>query len=65
MLVKPDVHLVAQMLIDQHGSECRLLAAQKVEELCEAGNMGGSAYWRRIMMAIDEALDSAPAMSVH
>ena len=65
MLVKPDVHLVAQMLIDQHGSECRAMAAQKVEELCEAGNLGGSAYWRQIISAIDEALNPGSVPSVH
>lgn len=65
MLVKPDVQLVAQMLINQHGSECRVLAARKAEELCEAGNLGGLAYWRQIMLAIDEALEPDPQASVH
>ena len=65
MLVKPDVQLVAQMLISQHGSECRVLAAQKAEELCEAGNLGGLAHWRQIMLAIDEALEPDPQASVH
>jgi len=65
MFVKPDVQLVAQMLINQHGSECRNLAAQKAEELCEAGNFGGFAYWRQIMLAIDEALEPESQTSIH
>jgi hypothetical protein len=61
MLVKPNVNLVARMLISQHGGASRALAEQKADELDAAGNQGGLAYWRRIVTAIDEEL--APSLS--
>ena len=66
MLVSPDVNLVARMLIDQHGSDCRGLAAQKAHELCEEGNFRGLEFWNRVIRAIDEALKPiGSASAVH
>lgn len=56
MLVKPDVTLIARMLIQQHGGACRDLAEQKAHELDAAGNTGGLAYWRRVVDAIEAEL---------
>jgi len=65
MLVKPDVNLVARLLISQHGGASRDLAERKADELYAAGNAGGLAYWRRIVTAIDEELTPAPTTLRH
>jgi len=59
MLVKPDVNLVARILISQHGCASRDLAERKADELDAEGNFGGCAYWQRILNAIDEVLTSS------
>ncbi len=42
------------MLIDQHGEDAPLRAAQRADELLEEGDVDGVAVWRRILEAIDE-----------
>ena len=59
MLVKPNVNLVARILISQHGYACRHLAEQKADELNAEGNAGGLAYWRQVMDAIERELSPA------
>lgn len=56
MLVKPDVNLVARMLISQHGGACLDLAEKKADELDAEGNTGGLAYWREVLSAIEQEL---------
>lgn len=56
MLVKPDVNLVARLLILQHGCACRDLAEKKADELVAAGDTRGLAYWRRVLDAIEQEL---------
>jgi hypothetical protein len=61
MLVKPDVNLVARMLISQHGGDCLDLAEKKADELDAEGNTGGLAYWRQVLCAIEKEL--APTLN--
>ena len=65
MLVKPDVNLIARLLISQHGGASRDLAERKAIELDAAGNAGGLAYWRRIVTAIDEELTPSSSVIRH
>jgi hypothetical protein len=65
MLVKPDVNLVARMLILQHGCACRDLAEKKADELNAAGNRTGLAYWRRVLNAIEEELSPSESGARH
>ncbi len=65
MLVKPDVNLVARMLILQHGGASRDLAEKKADELDAAGNSGGLAYWRRVLTAIEEELSTPASATRH
>ena len=50
----PDIWRAARLLIDQHGEDAALRAAQRADELLEAGDMDGVAVWRRITAAIEE-----------
>lgn len=65
MLVKPDVGLVARMLIQQHGYACRDLAEKKADELIAAGDAPGLAYWRLVLDAIEEELTPAATALRH
>lgn len=64
MLVKPDVNLVARMLISQHGGSCLDLAEKKADELDAAGNTSGLAYWRKVLCAIEQEL-APPLDTIH
>ena len=65
MLVKPDIDLVARMLIEQHDADVRALAAMKADELNNMGNADSINYWRRIMDAIDKQLLEPSPQTVH
>ncbi len=65
MLVKPDIDLVARMLIEQHGADVRALAAMKADELNDMGNVDSISYWRRIMDAIDKQLLEPKRETIH
>ena len=65
MFVKPDVHVIARMLIDQHGADSYSLAIEKADELSAEGNTGGFAYWTRIVQAIEEELDTPVTTTIH
>ncbi len=60
MIVKPDVNLVARLLILQHGFACRDLAEKNADELVAAGDARSLAYWRRVVDAIEQELTPAP-----
>ena len=56
VFVKPDVELVARMLIEQHGADVRVLVAMKMDELSDAGHADSLVFWRRIKHAVDAEL---------
>jgi hypothetical protein len=50
----PDIWRVTTLLLDQHGDEAALGAAQRADKLMDEGDMEGVAVWRRIVKAIEE-----------
>jgi hypothetical protein len=50
----PDIFRAAKLLIDQHGADAAIRAAQRADELLEAGDVDGAAVWRQILEAIGE-----------
>ncbi len=54
MIDDPDIYRAAKLLIDRHGPDAPMRAAQRVDELLADGDMEGSAVWRRILEAIEE-----------
>jgi len=54
MIDDPDIFRAAKLLIDQHGDDAAIRAAQRADELADEGDMDGAAVWRRILEAIDE-----------
>ncbi len=50
----PDIFRAAKLLIDQHGTEAGLRAAERADEMLERGHVDGAGVWRRILKAIEE-----------
>jgi len=50
----PDIFRAATLLIDQHGIDAPIRAAQRADELLDEGDVDGAMVWRRILEAIDE-----------
>ncbi len=54
MTSDPDIYRAAKLLIDQHGADAGLRAAERADEMLERGDLEGAAVWRRILKAIEE-----------
>ncbi len=48
MIDDPDIFRAATLLIDQHGIDAPIRAAQRADKLLDDGDMDGAAVWRRI-----------------
>jgi len=56
MIEDMDIYRSARALIDQHSEDAPIRAAQRADELLEAGDMDGLAVWKRILRTVDELL---------
>jgi hypothetical protein len=54
MISDPDIYRAANLLLDQHGGDAELRAAERADQLLEAGDMVGVATWKAIPRAIEE-----------
>jgi hypothetical protein len=54
MIPDLDIYRAAKFLVDQHGEDAPIRAAERADELLEAGDTEGAAIWRAIMGAIEE-----------
>ena len=54
MIDDPDIFRAAKLLIDQHGDDAAMRAAQRADGLLEEGDVDGAAVWRQILEAIEE-----------
>jgi len=52
----PDIFRAAKLLIDQHGIDAPIRAAQGADELQDEGDVRGALVWHRILEAIDELI---------
>ncbi len=60
-----DIWRSARLLVDQHGADAPIRAAQRADELLAAGDVEGRAAWLRILGAIKELMATRPPDSVH
>lgn len=51
MIPDLDIYRAAKLLVDQHGQDATIRAAERADELLEAGDTEGAAIWRAIMGA--------------
>ena len=55
-----DVYRAAKILVDEHGRDAPIRAAQRIDDLRDRGDLDGCAVWRRILKACDELLATEP-----
>ncbi len=60
-----DIWRAAKLLVDQHGTDSPIRAAQRADELLAAGDIEGRAVWLRILSAFGELLSAKPRSPVH
>jgi hypothetical protein len=55
-----DIRRAAKLLVDQHGPDAPIRAAQRADELLAGGNMRGRAAWLGILRAVEELVRRKP-----
>ncbi len=55
-----DTYRSANLLIQQHGEDAPVFAAQQADKCPEAGDSDGCAVWKRVLKAVEELLDRRP-----
>ena len=60
-----DIYRAAKLYIDQHGDQAALQAAMQADALLEAGDMDGSAMWRKVIKAIEVMQATGPVGMTH
>ncbi len=60
MTSRMDIWRAAKLLVDQHGADAPIRAAQRADELLAAGDIEGRAVWRRILAAVKELISDPP-----
>ena len=55
----------ANLLVDQHGADAPIRAAQRADDMLAAGDMKGRAVWRGILKAVNELMATKPPGRVH
>ena len=58
-----DIYRSAKLLINQHGEDAPIFAAQQADACLEKGNLDGKAVWMGVIRAIKELLDQQPPSS--
>ncbi len=63
-----DIYRSAHLLIEQHGEDAPIFAAQQADACLEKGDLDGKATWMGVIRAIKELVDQKPpdqGASVH
>ena len=55
-----DIWRAAKLLVDQHGADASIRAAQRADELLAAGDIEGRAAWLRILEAVKDLMSTKP-----
>ena len=63
MIPELDIYRAANLLIDRHGGDAVVQAAQMIDRMLELGDPEGRSVWRRIKRVIEQ-LQAAPT-AVH
>ena len=60
-----DIYRSARLLIDQHGDEAAIRAAERVDKLSDIGDLDGAATWCRILDAVRQMRDRTAGGTMH
>jgi hypothetical protein len=55
-----DINRAAKAIIRKFGEDAPNHAAMRADAMLEAGDLDGSAVWRRILTAVEELQDTVP-----
>ncbi len=55
-----DIYRSAELLIDQHGEDAPIFAAQHADACLAAGDLDGKAVWMGVIAAIEELTNTDP-----
>ena len=55
-----DIYRSAKVLVDQHGDDAPIFAAQQADRCLAGGDLDGKAVWMRVIKAIEELQDRGP-----
>ena len=58
-----DIYRSAHLLIEQHGDDASIHAAQEADACLEKGDLDGKATWMRVIQAIEELSNQLPPSS--
>ena len=58
-----DIYRSANLLIQQHGEDAPIFAAQQADACLEKGDLDGKATWMGVIRAIKELLNQQPPSS--
>ena len=50
----PDIWRAAQLLIERHGEDAAIAAAQRADELAKEGDLDGGAVWGSILQVVED-----------
>ena len=65
MISDLDIWRSAKLLVDQHGADASIRAAQQADELLAAGDIEGRATWLRILTAVKELMATKASGPAH
>jgi len=55
-----DIYHLAHILLREHGNEADLVAAELADSFLEAGEVDGSAVWKRVLEAVKDIQCQGP-----
>ncbi len=60
MIPDLDIYRSAQVLVKRHGPDAPIHAAMRANAMLEAGDLDGSAVWKRVLAAVEELQKTEP-----
>ncbi len=60
MIDDRDIWRAANIMVKRHGADARIAAAQRADQLLDAGDVTGFAVWKRIVAAIEDIQSTVP-----
>ncbi len=60
-----DIYRSANLLIQEHGEDARIHAAQMADEMLDKGDIDGQKTWLRVLKAIKSLENKTPSGTVH
>jgi len=60
MILDRDIYRAASVIMKRYGDDAPIHAAMRADTMLEAGDLDGSAVWKRILRVIEKLQGTAP-----